>query len=77
MTNLFLSTRYTGAPDVWATLCKAFYVDDVYYGTSPLRLEFDPGVKLFHFELPGYKTVAEKVSIRSGETTELEVHFEK
>ena len=51
--------------------------DDIYYGTSPLRLEFDPGVKLFHFELTGYKTVAEKVSIRSGETTELEVDFEK
>jgi PEGA domain len=53
------------------------YVDDVYYGTSPLRLEFDPGVKLFHFELAGYKKVAEKVSIRGGETTELEVDFQK
>jgi PEGA domain len=53
------------------------YVDDVYYGTSPLNVELDPGVKLFRFKLEGYKTVTEKVSIRSGETTELEVKFEK
>ena len=32
---------------------------------------------VFHFKLDGYKTVTEKVSIRRGETTELEVKFEK
>jgi PEGA domain len=53
------------------------YVDDVYYGTSPLKLELDPGVTLFRFKLEGYKTVTQKVSIRRGETTELEVKFEK
>jgi PEGA domain len=53
------------------------YGDDVYYGTSPLKLELDPGVTLFRFKLEGYKTVTEKVSIRRGETTELEVKFEK
>jgi hypothetical protein len=53
------------------------YGDDVYYGTSPLKLELDPGVTVFHFKLDGYKTVTQKVSIRRGETTELEVKFEK
>jgi hypothetical protein len=53
------------------------YGDDVYYGTSPLKLELDPGVTVFHFKLDGYKTLTQKVSIRRGETTELEVKFEK
>jgi len=53
------------------------YGDDVYYGTSPLMLELDPGVTVFHFKLDGYKTVTQKVSIRRGETTELEIKFEK
>ena len=53
------------------------YGDDVYYGTSPLKLELDPGVTVFHFKLDGYKTVTQKVSIRRGETTELEVKLEK
>jgi PEGA domain len=53
------------------------YGDDVYYGTSPLKLELDPGVTVFHFKLDGYKTVTQKVSIRRGETTELEVKLAK
>jgi uncharacterized lipoprotein YajG len=53
------------------------YGDDVYYGTSPLKLELDPGVTVFHFKLDGYKTVTQKVSTRRGETTELDIKFEK
>jgi nucleoid-associated protein YgaU len=53
------------------------YGDDVYYGTSPLKLELDPGVTVFHFKLDGYKTVTQRVSIRRGETTELDIKFEK
>ena len=53
------------------------YKRQVYYGTSPLKLELDPGVTVFHFKLDGYKTVTQKVSIRRGETTELEVKLEK
>lgn len=52
------------------------YVDDVYYGTSPLKLEFDAGVKLVRVKHAGYKTATEKVSVRSGETTELEMELE-
>jgi hypothetical protein len=67
-----------GIFSVTTTPSKAkVYVDDVYYGTSPLKLELDPGVTLFRFKLEGYKTVTQKVSIRRGETTELEVKFEK
>jgi hypothetical protein len=53
------------------------YIEDVYYGSSPLKLELPPGVVPFRFKLEGYKTVVEKVSIRRGETTQLEVKFEK
>ncbi len=67
-----------GIFSVTTTPSKAkVYGDDIYYGTSPLKLELDPGVTVFHFKLDGYKTVTEKVSIRRGETTELEVKFEK
>ena len=51
--------------------------DDVYYGTSPLRLELSPGVTVFHFELDGYRTITQKVSIRRGEVTDLDVKLRK
>lgn len=52
------------------------YIEDVYFGTTPLKLELDPGVMSLNVRLEGYKAVTEKVSIRRGETTELEVKFE-
>lgn len=53
------------------------YVDDVYYGMSPLKIALAAGVHRFTFKLDGYKAATEKVSVRQGETTELEVKFEK
>ncbi|NOT66272.1 MAG: PEGA domain-containing protein [Methylotenera sp.] len=53
------------------------YVNDVYYGMSPLKLAFDPSIYALRFELEGYKAVTEKVSVRRGETTELEIKFAK
>jgi hypothetical protein len=53
------------------------YIDDVYYGVSPIKLDLPPGVIAFRFKLDGYKTIDQKVSVRRGETTELEVKFEK
>lgn len=53
------------------------YIDDVYYGTSPIKLALPPGVVPFRFQLDGFKTIVQKVSIRPGETTELQVSFEK
>lgn len=53
------------------------YVGDVYYGMAPLRLELPAGVATFNFKLNGYRPVTEKVSIRPGETTELELTLDK
>ncbi|MBI4754428.1 MAG: PEGA domain-containing protein [Betaproteobacteria bacterium] len=53
------------------------YLDDVYYGLTPLKISLDPGVHRFTFKLDGHKTATEKVSVRPGETTELELKFER
>jgi ABC-type uncharacterized transport system auxiliary subunit len=53
------------------------YVGDVYYGLAPLRVELPAGIATFSFKLGGYRSVTEKVSIRPGETTELELTLEK
>jgi len=49
------------------------YVGGVYYGLSPLRLELEPGVLEVTASLDRYKNAIEKVSVRQGETTELEL----
>jgi len=53
------------------------YVADVYYGFSPLKIELQPGIYTINFKLDEFKTATEKVSVREGETTELEVKLEK
>ncbi len=53
------------------------YLDGVYYGMSPLRLEMDPGVHAISVKLEGYKMVTEKVSVRKGDNTELELALER
>jgi len=53
------------------------YLDDVYYGLSPLRLEMAPGVYSISAKLEGYKKVTEKVSVRIAETTEMELSLER
>ena len=53
------------------------YVADVYYGLSPLKLELAPGIYTIAFKLDAFKTATEKVSVRKGETTELEIRLEK
>lgn len=53
------------------------YIGDVYYGMSPLRLELPAGIASVSFKLNGYRPAAEKVSIRPGETTELELTLDK
>lgn len=52
------------------------YLDGVYYGMSPLRSEVDAGIHEVSVKVSGYKTAAEKVSVRKGETTELELVLE-
>lgn len=53
------------------------YVGDVYYGLSPLRLELEPGIVEVSARVSGYKNAAEKVSVRTGETTEVELTLKK
>ncbi|MBU0688058.1 MAG: PEGA domain-containing protein [Gammaproteobacteria bacterium] len=49
------------------------YVDDVYYGLTPLEAEMPSGIYQLRFELDGYAKSSEKVSVRLGDRTELKV----
>jgi hypothetical protein len=49
------------------------YVDDVYYGLTPLEAEMAAGIYQLRFELDGYAKSSEKVSVRRGDRTELKV----
>lgn len=53
------------------------YLDGVYYGMSPLRLEMEPGVHAISVKLEGYKMVTERVSVRKGDNTEMELNLER
>jgi len=53
------------------------YVADVYYGLSPLNLDLEPGIHTITVRLEAFKTATEKVSVRNGATTELEIRLEK
>ncbi len=47
------------------------YIDEVYYGLTPLRLDLEAGIHTLAVKQGGYKTKTEKVSVRQGETTEV------
>lgn len=53
------------------------YLDGVYYGMSPLRLEMEPGVHAISVKLEGYRMSTEKVSVRKGDNTEIELNLER
>lgn len=53
------------------------YIDDVYYGLTPLRLELAAGVHNIRAGLAAYRTSTEKVSVRKGEVTEIEVELRR
>jgi ABC-type uncharacterized transport system auxiliary subunit len=53
------------------------YSDDIYYGLTPLKVMVPAGVMVFEFRFDGYKTAREKVSVRVGETTELELKLSR
>ena len=53
------------------------YLDGVYFGLSPLRLELEPGVHALSAKLLGYKMVSEKVSVRKGDSTEINLDLEQ
>lgn len=53
------------------------YLDGIYYGLSPLRLEMEPGVHAISVKREGYRMVTEKVSVRKGDNTEMELNLER
>lgn len=53
------------------------YLDGVYYGMSPMRIEMEPGIHAISVKLEGYKMVTEKVSVRKGDNTEMELGLER
>jgi uncharacterized membrane protein len=52
-------------------------LDGVYFGLSPLNIESAAGVRVVEVKLKGYKKASEKVAVRTGATTELELQLEK
>jgi hypothetical protein len=53
------------------------HVDGVYFGMTPLRAEFAVGVYEVSVKLDGYKASTEKVSIRKGDSTEMEIKLKR
>jgi hypothetical protein len=53
------------------------YIDNVYFGKTPLRARVPQGVVALEIRREGYKSIKEKVSIRNGETTEWESTLNK
>lgn len=53
-----------------------FYIKDIYYGKTPITIDLAPGIYKITVKLRGSKDEEEKVAIRSGASTELEVFFE-
>lgn len=76
--NASPSNATTGLLSVNTNLPRAkVYLDGVYFGLSPLRAEIEPGIHEVVVKLKGYKTVTEKVSVRKGDKTELELSLER
>lgn len=52
------------------------YVDDVYYGLTPIDADMPAGIYTVRFELDGYQKQSQKLSVRAGQRTELEVKLQ-
>lgn len=53
------------------------YIDEVYYGLTPLSLDLKPGIHDISVSQKGFRDSKERVSVRSGETTELPAVLDK
>lgn len=53
-----------------------FYINDIYYGKTPINIELRPGIYEITVRLRGFKDEKEKVAIRQGISTELDVFLE-
>lgn len=76
--DLPLSSAASGVLSVRTSPQRAkVYLDGVYFGLTPLRSELAPGIHDVIVKLQGYKTAAEKVSVRKGDNTELELSLDR
>lgn len=53
------------------------YINGVYYGVTPFTLDIEPGIYDVDIKQQGFKDGKEKVAVRLGRTTELELTLEK
>ncbi|MBI3753575.1 MAG: PEGA domain-containing protein [Deltaproteobacteria bacterium] len=53
------------------------YIDDVYYGLTPIAIDLAPGIYRVNFKLAGFKSAAQKIAVRKGRVTEFAVILEK
>ncbi len=68
----------TGTIVLTSTPSRAkIYVDEVYFGMTPLRVDLDAGLHTITAKLAGRKTESEKIAVRSAVTTELEMTLSK
>ncbi|MDD4911310.1 MAG: PEGA domain-containing protein [Sideroxydans sp.] len=52
------------------------YVDGIYFGLTPLRAEYAAGIHDVGVKMDGYKDSNERLSVRKGDNTELEVNLQ-
>ncbi len=53
------------------------YIKDVYWGLTPITLDMEPGIYEVAIKKQGYKDSKEKIAVRAGALTELEITLEK
>ncbi|MBE9528780.1 MAG: PEGA domain-containing protein [Proteobacteria bacterium] len=53
------------------------YIDDVYWGPTPLTINFYPGIYELRLKKSGYKMEKDKVGLKRGRTTHYETELEK
>lgn len=75
-TDLPPADRKTGWLLVTTTPARAgVYVNDIYFGLTPIEIDLAPGIYTVRIEREGYKSVQQKVSVRGNVMTELPVVF--
>lgn len=52
------------------------YLNDVYYGLTPLNVDIEPGIYELKVKSKSYKDVEDKVSVRAGQLTESEIEMD-
>lgn len=52
------------------------YLNDVYYGLTPLNIDIEPGVYELRVRSKSYRDAGDKVSVRAGQLTETEMELE-